>query len=158
MTEELSEGNEIRVRQVRMDDAGAVAGLSGQLGYPASTGETKRRLAGIESDPAHAVYVAELSTGEVVGWVHVYACDFLVAERQAMVGGLVIDERFRNRGIGRLLMEKAEDWACQHGCQGISLRTNIKRNDAHRFYKRIGYRHAKTQHKFEKELNREGSS
>jgi GNAT superfamily N-acetyltransferase len=158
MASELSGRAGVRVRQFRSDDVGSVAGLSEQLGYPASIEETKRRLTGIETDPAHAVYVAELSAGEVVGWVHVYACDLIVAERQAMVGGLVIDERVRRRGIGRLLMEKAERWARQHRCLSISLRTNVIRNDAHEFYKRIGYQRVKTQHKFQKQLNGGGTS
>lgn len=86
--------------------------------------------------------------GCVIGWVHVYVTELLEADPQAEVGGLIIDERYRGHGAGRLLMKEAEEWARGKGCGAICLRSNVTRKDAHAFYQRIGYSHTKTQRTF----------
>ena len=55
-------------------------------------------------------------------------------------------------GIGKLLMERAEMWAREHGCKIVSLRSNVIRERAHAFYERLGYKHVKTQKSFRKVL------
>jgi GNAT superfamily N-acetyltransferase len=75
-----------------------------------------------------------------------------VADPQAEVGGLVVDEGYRRRGIGRLLMQQAEQWACEKGCWAVYLRSNVVRKDAHAFYEGIGYSNVKTSLAFRKTL------
>jgi GNAT superfamily N-acetyltransferase len=111
----------------------------------------QRRLSQIQQDEQHAVYVAELS-GHVVGWVHVYVCKLLVADPQAEVGGLVVDENCRRYGVGRLLMQQAEQWTCEKGCWAVYLRSNVVREGAHAFYEGIGYSNVKTSMTFCKAL------
>jgi GNAT superfamily N-acetyltransferase len=137
---------------MRAGDAASVAGLSGQLGYPATTEEMAQRFAGIATDPNHAVYVAELSDERIAGWVHLYAWRLLVGDRRAEIWGLVVDATHRGKGIGGRLMSEAEAWAEAKGCRTVTLRSNIVREEAHAFYKRLGYRRLKTQHVFGKNL------
>jgi GNAT superfamily N-acetyltransferase len=125
--------------------------LCQQLGYPASQEEVQRRLNQIQQDDQHTVCGAELS-GHVVGWVHVYVCQLLVADPQAEIGGLVVDEGHRRRGVGRLLMQQAEQWAREKGCWAVYLRSNVVREGAHAFYEGIGYSSAKTSMAFRKAL------
>jgi GNAT superfamily N-acetyltransferase len=133
-------------------DAERIAALCQQLGYPASQEEVRRRLNPIQQDEQHAVYVAALPDGRVVGWVHVYVCQLLVADPQAEIGGLVVDEDYRRSGVGRLLMQQAEQWAREKGCWAVYLRSNVVRKDAHAFYEGIGYSSAKTSMAFRKAL------
>jgi GNAT superfamily N-acetyltransferase len=140
------------VRRASRADAQPIAALCVQLGYPTSPEEVVRRLAKIEQDDDHALYVAELPGGGVIGWVHVYVSRLLVADPSAEIGGLVVDEAYRRRGVGRRLMEEAERWAGERGCAAINLRSNIIRKEAHAFYERIGYSNVKTQLKFHKPL------
>ncbi|MBW4636237.1 MAG: GNAT family N-acetyltransferase [Iphinoe sp. HA4291-MV1] len=56
-----------------------------------------------------------------------------------MLLGLVVDEGYRHSGIGRVLMQHIEQWASIVSCQGILIRSNIKRKEAHRFYEKIDY-------------------
>ncbi len=141
------------VRRASLDDAAAIAALAGQLGYPATTAEAARRLREVGSNPEHAVLVAEGGVG-VVGWIHVRISHLLLADTPAEIAGLVIDERERGRGIGRLLMAHAEDWAAEHGCRSVRLRSNVIRDRAHSFYERLGYRVTKSQRVFAKDLTR----
>ncbi len=139
------------IRPAGEADAGRVATLSGQLGYPASEEDVLHRLRAIGQRPDHAVFVAEAG-GRVVGWVHVYTVATVESPAHAEVGGLVVDEAHRGRGIGRALMERAEAWARDAGLSAVRLRSNVIRAEAHAFYERIGYAPVKTQRVFAKVL------
>jgi GNAT superfamily N-acetyltransferase len=45
----------------------------------------------------------------------------------------------RSQGIGAALMGAAEGLAVERGCYRVQLTSNTKREDAHRFYRRLGY-------------------
>jgi GNAT superfamily N-acetyltransferase len=146
------ENNEAAIRLASAEDAGRIAVLCQQLGYPASQQQVRRRLYQIQQDENHAVYVAERLDGRVVGWVHVYVCRLVVTDPQVEIGGLVIDEGCRRRGVGRSLMGQAERWARQKGCRVVHVRSNVIREGAHASYERVGYDNVKTQRVFRKAL------
>jgi ribosomal protein S18 acetylase RimI-like enzyme len=52
---------------------------------------------------------------------------------------LVVDESARGRGIGRALVNAAEEYFRARGCALIEVTSNKKRTDAHAFYERLGY-------------------
>jgi len=140
------------IRACRPQDVPRLAALCGQLGYPVSREMVRRRLEEVMGDAAHVVYVAQAEDGEVVGWAHAFVRRLLMVEPHVEVGGLVVDEERRGRGVGRLLMEAVESWAREQGCQAVYLRSNVVRRDAHRFYEQIGYANIKTSLTFRKEL------
>ncbi len=140
-------------REITAGDAAAAARLSGELGYPVSSEEMKRRLESLARMPNHAVYVACIA-GEVVGWIHVRVSHHLQAEPRAEIGGLVVASEARSRGIGRRLVAVAEEWALQQGLKSIVVRSRATREAAHRFYLREGYSITKTSAVFTKELGR----
>lgn len=149
--EGASTGAEFAIRPAREGDAGRIAALSGQLGYPAAEGDVLGRLRAIGQRPDHAVFVAE-AAGRVVGWVHVYTVATVESPAHAEIGGLVVDEAHRGRGIGRALMQRVEAWARDAGLGTVRLRSNVIRAEAHAFYERIGYAPVKTQKVFAKVL------
>jgi GNAT superfamily N-acetyltransferase len=133
------------IRTARTYDAQAIAELGGQLGYAATRQQIATRLAGIESEPASRVIVAEDNNGRVVGWVHVAARTQLTEDACAEVLGLVVDEPARGAGIGDALLRAAEDWARSAGCMRVRVRSRDTRERAHRFYERAGYVRNKVQ-------------
>jgi len=140
------------IRLARTGDTEHIAVLCQQLGYPASQEEIQQRLNQIQPREGHAVYVAELPDGRVVGWIHVCVRQLVVADPQAEIEGLVVAEGHRRCGVGRLLMQQAEQWAREKGCWAVCLRSNVIRTDAHAFYERIGYSNIKTSLTFRKVL------
>jgi len=143
---------ELKIRRANIGDAPRIAELSGQLGYPASPAQVRGRLRGIRPLPQHAVFVAESSKDGVIGWLHVSKSPLLEVEVRAEVNGLVVAEGQRSLGAGAQLLAAAEDWARKHGCRSMSLRSNVIRERAHKFYERNGYEHYKTQKSFRKPL------
>ena len=139
-----------RVRPALLTDAGRIALLSGQLGYPSSTASVRHRLRNLLADRDHAVWVAEMNDGALAGWIHVFVKRLLESDREAEIGGLVVDENFRGRGAGKALVEYAERWAKARRLKSVYVRSNIIRKNAHPFYEKLGYRIVKTQYAFRK--------
>jgi GNAT superfamily N-acetyltransferase len=141
-----------KIRPAHPLDHARIAELAGQLSYPSTAEEIQRRLQGIKSSPEAAVFVAELETGEIAGWIAVFVYRTVEADARAEVSGLVVDERFRSQHVGERLLAHAEEWARENGCESIGLRSNVIRDRAHAFYERHGYAHVKTQKAFRKQL------
>jgi GNAT superfamily N-acetyltransferase len=140
-----------RLRPARPEDAEALAGLCGQLGYPSDTAQVTARLRSIASRPDHAVLVVA-EDGRLLGWVHVFVSRLLEAEPRAEIGGLVVDEAVRGRGLGRALVRAARAWAGGMGVSLMRVRSNVTRERAHRFYGREGFRETKRQSVFERDI------
>ena len=138
------------VRPALLTDAGRIAVLSGQLGYPSSAASVRRRLRNLLARRDHAIWVAETEGGIVAGWIHVFVKELLESDREAEIGGLVIDENFRGQGVGKALVERAERWAKARRLKSVYVRSNIVRKDAHAFYQNLGYKIIKTQSAFRK--------
>lgn len=147
-----SESVALTVRAATAADAPALARLAGQLGYPSTPEHAARRLAVLTGDERNAVYLVEAPGGPVVAWVHVYEVHVLEMDAHAEIRGLVVEEGYRNRGAGRLLMQHAEQWARARGLGAMLLRSNVIRLRAHSFYKELGYTVIKSQKVFRKTL------
>ncbi|HUR36035.1 MAG TPA: GNAT family N-acetyltransferase [Vicinamibacterales bacterium] len=141
----------VEIRDITPDDAEAAAGLSGELGYPTDGLAMRARIEHLATLPDHGVFVAT-QAGEVVGWIHVSGVLHLQAEPRAEIGGLVVTARARSAGIGARLVRRAEQWAAAHGFGIVLVRSQIARDDAHRFYLREGYTRTKTSAVFSKQL------
>jgi GNAT superfamily N-acetyltransferase len=143
---------ELKIRRAKSADAPRLADLAGQLGYPTTPAQLRGRLRTIEPALQHAVFVAESAKDGVIGWLHVSRQPLLEEELRAEVNGLVVADGQRSLGAGARLLAAAEAWARKRGCKGMSVRSNVLRERAHKFYERNGYEHYKTQKSFRKPL------
>lgn len=141
------------IRNAQITDSVEIARLSSQLGYEALVTEVLKRLEKLLANDDNAVYVMEENNGQITGWVHVHGRHLIEAQSFAEIGGLVVDENHRRKGIGEQLMRKCEEWARITGYQEVRLRSGGHRKDAHEFYKRIGYNNVKWQEVFSLKLN-----
>ncbi|OLT63268.1 hypothetical protein BJP37_13075 [Moorena bouillonii PNG] len=76
---------------------------------------------------------------KVVGVVGLRILDDLCWGHHLYVDDLVVDESWRNRGIGKKLMKYVENLAYSEQCQYIRLASGISKTEAHKFYKSLGY-------------------
>ena len=117
-------------------DAEALAALSGQLGYPSSAEQIVTRLKDLPDD--HRVWVAR-ADGSVIAWLHAFIAHYLVDEPFVEIGGLVVADSERGKGVGPKLIDQASDWARALGCDRLGVHSNVLRVAAHRFYEREGF-------------------
>jgi ribosomal protein S18 acetylase RimI-like enzyme len=151
-SEQSTQPIDVRIRTACLDDAARIAELAAQLGYAVTPEDMRSRLETVLGDEHQLVSVAENQHNEIIGWLHLTIARPLLAEPAANIVGLVVDQRFRCHGIGRLLMCEAEAWTLAQDLKWISLRSNVVRNEAHKFYERLGYERVKTQHTYRKHL------
>ena len=144
------------IRPARIEDAEALAGLSGQLGYPSSPDEVKRRLVPLLGQAGHVILIAEANGREThphcLGWIHGFIKHTIEADPAVELGGLVVDEAWRGQGVGRLLIEAVERWARSVECGTVTVRCNAIRERAHAFYQNLRYSMVKTQRVFRKNI------
>jgi predicted N-acetyltransferase YhbS len=140
------------IRAMREDDAVAVSLLTTQLGYSRNADEIAEWIARLSRENAEqTAFVACVGEG-VVGWIEVSVERRLQSAPFGMIGGLVVREVVRGRGIGGLLCRRAEEWVREQGLDTMRVTSRSTREDAHRFYLRDGYHEVKTSLVFEKQV------
>ena len=142
------------IRPIALADAAAAGQLSAEFGYPVSPETMERRIAALQNRTDHVVFVA-LIDESAVGWIDVGIIHHLQSEPYGEIGGFVVSEKYRSTGIGKQLIARAEHWMRERGLSRSLVRSQIKREAAHRFYLREGYSQIKTSAVFEKELSGE---
>jgi GNAT superfamily N-acetyltransferase len=95
--------------------------------------------------------VAEIDGG-LVGWIEAHDRELLQHPRVVEIGGLVVDQGMRGRGIGESLVAAVTAWGLGRGHSEIMVRSNIIRDGAHQFYNGLVFRRAKTSYTFSKEI------
>lgn len=143
--------SQVSVRRLTVEDAEAAAELSSQLGYPCSADDLRKRI-DERSHATESIVLAAVLDGQVVGWIDAAVEQHLQSARCAVIGGLVVRDGARGLGIGKRLCLEIEEWARGKKIPVLSVRSQIKREDAHRFYLREGYSKVKTSVVFEKLL------
>jgi len=100
----------------------------------------RRVFAEISSHPGRELLVAEYDS-EVVGTVALFIIPNLShgATPYALVENLVVNHKYRRKGIGKKLMEYTISRAKQEGCHRIELVSDKKRDEAHRLYRSVGF-------------------
>jgi GNAT superfamily N-acetyltransferase len=142
----------LKIRWAHTSDAQRLAELTTQLGYPSTSKQILARLRTLKPPQHHALLVVEAGKAGVVGWIHVSVWPLIESDLRAEVNGLVVDEAQRSAGAGAALLAAAEKWAKSKRCKAMSVRSNVIRERAHKFYERNGYEHYKTQKSFRKPL------
>lgn len=153
MESEKDNGVEVMLRPLEAGDAKEVVELIAQLGYQRTGEEVRHWIPNIEGcRETQAAFVACVE-GEVVGWIEVSIQSRLQSAPFALIGGLVVKDGLRGRGIGQRLCEEAERWSWERGADKLRVTSRSSREDAHRFYAREGYRQTKTSVVFEKQIS-----
>jgi GNAT superfamily N-acetyltransferase len=141
----------VTIRVAGQRDVAAIAPLLGQLGYPASALELGERLERLTDHPDAEVLVAELD-GELVGVAAYQLIDLLERpDPQCRITALVVDDRYRRRGVAFALLHTIEESALDRGCFRLEVTTRTERADALAFYRAAGF--AERPHRLVKPLS-----
>jgi GNAT superfamily N-acetyltransferase len=91
--------------------------------------------------PNYKIYVVE-DNGEIVGTFAIAIMDNLghMGLPSALIEDVVVKASLQGRGIGKQMMVFAMDYCKKQGCYKVALSSNLKRENAHRFYESLGYK------------------
>lgn len=97
-------------------------------------------FAAIDADPQHWLVVAERAE-QVIGTAHLTYLPGLSrrGSLRAQIEAVRISGAARGLGLGSRLIGWCVDHAREHGCALIQLTSDASREDAHRFYERLGF-------------------
>jgi aminoglycoside 3-N-acetyltransferase len=101
------------------------------------------------------VFVAQRPNGELCGMIEVAIRDHAVGCTTDCVGYLeawYVEPDWRRRGIGRRLVEQAEEWARSHGCTEMASDTTPRYPLSSAAHEALGFRVAKRKTHFRKPL------
>ena len=134
----------ITIREVAAEDALEISMLSHQLGYSISEQQTLQNINALKRITHNEVFVAVYKE-KLIGWTGLSYVTSLTSPPLCEIHGLIVNEQFRGRGIGKMLIEKAKEWSKNKGTNKLRLRCNIQRTEALLFYQKIGFIEVKQQ-------------
>jgi len=100
----------------------------------------QRAFREINSTPGYRLLVAE-EDGEILGTAVLAILPEIAhgVSPFAVVEYVVVDEKSRRQGIGRILMDYIIARAKEAGCYKITLTSDKRRTQAHEFYRSLGF-------------------
>lgn len=131
----------IQYRRLQTSDSVGLMPLVKQLGYQPSLDYLAAKVA-LYQDEQNKGWVA-LSHEVLIGVIAIHYYDvFHVNEKHARIVSLVINDAYRRQGLGRKLIELAEDDAKALDCTTIEVTSNLRRfkHGTHEFYDSLGYK------------------
>jgi diamine N-acetyltransferase len=163
---------EIRVREATAEDYNSACELFGEVDAlhrdhlphifqnPSGAAREQDYYSGLIADENIGLLVAVVGE-KIVGFVHAIVRDApatpaFVPRRYAIVEGIAVKSGFQNRGIGRTLMEKMQEWAVAKGATSIELNVYEFNEAAVTFYERLGYQ--SLSRKMSKDLKKNGAT
>jgi GNAT superfamily N-acetyltransferase len=86
----------------------------------------------------YALFVGIIDN-KTVGWIQLHQVISMETGVYVEIIGLVVDEEYRGRGLGRLLLHAASDWSRSIDCYRLRVRCNSIRTESHTFYQNSGF-------------------
>lgn len=87
------------------------------------------------------IFLCAIEQEQLVGSIMGIICEELYGECQPfiVVENMIVDNEYRNKGIGKSLFYELENKAKEKGCTQIILVTEVDRKDACGFYESLGF-------------------
>lgn len=143
--------SEIMFHKCVLDDAKELCALvRDELGYTDVTAEEVHSSLKKMLSSDDYFTVAAGADGNIYGYVSAVREVSLEAGVYYRVIGLAVKSEQQGCGLGTALLTLAESNAKAEGARLITLSSNFKRTEAHRFYEKLGYE--KTSYTFKKYL------
>lgn len=142
---------ETQIKPLSLSHSKAVQRLSEQLGYSLSLHQIGENAKEVIASKDHIAFVA-IDNEKVVGWIHAFKAMFIESRPFIEIGGLVVDEDYRGKGIGKKLINEIKQWSIEKNILSLRVRSQIKRKGAHEFYQNAGFKEIKEQKVFQMNL------
>jgi N-acetylglutamate synthase-like GNAT family acetyltransferase len=127
------------IRKAKADDWKSISELLTQLDYPDTASFLEAKIEVLLQDPSAELLVYELGN-EAVAFISLHFIPQLALEGDfARISYFAVDEKLRNRGIGREIEEYCMQLAKDRKCDRVEVHSHSRRVDAHRFYFRQGF-------------------
>jgi len=146
---------ETKIREARIDDYQALCNLHKEgdtyhhelapniFSKPSDPVRTKEYLEEILNDELSALFIVE-HDDEIIGFIYVKIKNptdlpIFVQKPYGYVSDIIITRGQQGKGVGKILMAKADEWVKGKGFSEIRITVWECNEDALRFYEKLGY-------------------
>ena len=143
----------MEIRKTKLEDLDSVFELLDEL-YENKIEYSKFTQKYKESLEDNSFYgIVAIENNKVVGVLISRVINRLAKKKNILfIDDLIVNEKCRNIGIGKLLIQTATAYAISKDCGALELTSMIQNINAHRFYENNGFE--KRQYKFKKSLKK----
>ncbi|WP_462408541.1 GNAT family N-acetyltransferase [Neobacillus sp. Marseille-QA0830] len=130
----------VGIRKARVDDWKQISLLLNQLGYPDTEPFLKEKVETLLMEPNEELLVFE-EDSRVVAVISIHFIPQLAVKGDfARISYFAVDTSIRSMGIGRRIEEYCTELAIKRNCDRMEVHCHSRREDAHRFYIRQGFK------------------
>jgi len=134
---------EVKIRQATLDDVKDILQIYAESldnGKVLSVEKAQRVFLKQQQYPDYKVFVAEYEQ-QLVGTFALLIMENMAHQGtpSAVVEDVGVIPAMQGKGIGKVMMEYALNYAKEKGCYKMSLSSNLKREKAHQFYESLGF-------------------
>ena len=140
------------LRPVKTEDSKGIKKLAEELGYPSSEEKISEILETVIKHDDHRMIVAE-QENDLVGYIHMISSLRVGSDPFVEIAALSVREEYCKKGIGKALIAESQKMATEKGIDYVRIRSNIIRQEAHKFFEQRGFRNLKTQEVFIKKIH-----
>ena len=134
----------VAIREASEEDIPAIIGVYSSAGIGDennfTVAEANAHFAKLKQYPSFRVFVA-LVDDALVGTYALLIMDNMAkrGRRSGVVECVAVHPQHQGRGVGRAMMQHALEQCREADCYKLTLSSNLKREDAHRFYDSLGF-------------------
>ncbi|GGD47590.1 hypothetical protein GCM10011514_09470 [Emticicia aquatilis] len=134
---------EVIIRQATLNDVKDILHIYAESldnGKVLSVEKAQRIFLKQQQYPDYKVFVAEYEQ-QLIGTFAILIMENMAHQGtpSAVVEDVGVLPAVQGKGIGKLMMEYALNYAKEKGCYKMSLSSNLKREKAHQFYESLGF-------------------
>lgn len=134
---------EVKIRQATLDDVKDILQIYAESldnGKVLSVEKAQRVFLKQQQYPDYKVFVAEYEQ-QLVGTFALLIMENMAHQGMpsAVVEDVGVIPAVQGKGIGKVMMEYALNYAKEKGCYKMSLSSNLRRDKAHQFYESLGF-------------------
>lgn len=109
---------------------------------PLPTATAQHIFAAIDQNPDYRIYLA-LHQQEAIGTFSLLMAPTMMhrgIHKFALLDAVTVRSDCRDQGIGKSMVQAAIGLSAEAGCYKMMLSSNLKREQAHKFYESLGFR------------------
>lgn len=129
----------MNIRRTSYKDIDPVLTLMHELGYFPEKSTIIENITKYARSPEYEVFVAE-AKDKLVGCISLHVMQlFHIKGNVGRITSIAVSREYRRNGIGKALVEAADEYFRSMGCVKAEVTSADHRKDAHMFYQAVGF-------------------
>jgi aminoglycoside 6'-N-acetyltransferase I len=133
----------MEIVKISQDDFKEWLELALRLWPDDSSNQMQVSLTNILNSPREAAFLVRDEQKNAIAFINLsLRSDYVPGATQspvAYVEGIYVKDEYRNQGIGKALIQFAQQWALDQGCIELASDALIENTASHEFHKKIGF-------------------